>query len=408
MNHAERSDGEVIFLRDRKWTRQTLCTMRVKYEFFCPLCKQHVILKLGNRQAWHFSHMPVSSCPVQQTNETTAHLKVKEAVFKWLTSFGFHPRVECYLPELKRRPDIFVELNGSNVVLEVQKSAIDPDMFFKRHFAYEDAGYIPVWIGIERNRIRAGPQTTAVFNQLEAMLIRTEPFPHMISYSLQENSWLLSSGFVYLQPTKTFMNINRIALSVSPAELFFHPERIIEGRGCPIPFLHSEWRKQTAKKRLAPYLRVSKTERAVLRLFQEHHLSLNYFPALCNLPLPAQYMLITPPHLWQSWLVMACINKSPLNRKLRLSELTDMFEKATGRLQFIFRPSAVHKRTVIRQLLQQYFELLCMFGVLVQTYPGVYNIRHHVTLLKPLQTLMTDDDYVLNKLFIYFETKNKL
>ncbi|MCE7794861.1 hypothetical protein K8O68_20955 [Salipaludibacillus sp. CUR1] len=408
MYHAGRSDGQTISLLSRKWKREELMKMKLSYQFFCPHCTEQVILKLGNCQSWHFAHLPLSRCDFRRTNETAAHATAKMKLYQWLTSHHIETYLELYLPELRRRPDLCMKINGRCYVLEIQRSSIDTEQFMQRHFSYIEAGYEPVWIGLHNSETNEN-YTLKTLTLLDSFLIRREPVPHSIYYDPYKEKWLIYSRFFYIQPRKIFLQAKNYSSSISPYDMFCSPINLFfpdtNTKTCMADIL-KQWKKRTLSLRTKMYVTMTPSEKRMLPLFQSCQLNLNYFPAVCNLPLPSQYMLMTPPHLWQSWLVIKLINRTEVNKTIHLSALTMEMINAAHQYRFTFRPASIHHKEIIRCLLAEYFELLCLFGALIKLYPGVYKVVRHITVKKTFNNLLTDDTFVCNQLAVYFGNKN--
>lgn len=410
MYRADRCDGQTIFLSNQTWNLETLEQMRMDYDFYCPDCSEGLVLKLGVRQSWHFAHQPSSMCVSATTNESMEHFQAKHAIYDWLKAFNLQPELELYLPEVKRRPDVCVKINQEPVVIELQRSHIHPEQFYKRHFTYLDAGYHPIWIGLQ-STIPVTPLSLKAFTQLDSFLINSQPVPHSIYFNLIHQKWFIYSGFCYLQPRKTLHWVTELPLQTSPEELLLHPYKFTIHQKYDKKkrnnYLLEHWRGLTLTKRTKVYLSLTPSERKVLRLFQQYQLNLNYFPAVCNFPQTSQHLLDTPPHLWQSWIVMEVINKSPLLQHLHLSYVGERFNQIRGSFHFTLRPSIIHHKEVIRLVVKDYFDFLCCFRILIPVFPGVYQVLHHVTLKKSLHTLIHNDEYILSQTEKYLTTENK-
>ncbi|WP_280769254.1 competence protein CoiA [Salipaludibacillus daqingensis] len=409
MYRADRCDGQTIILSNFTWCREQLENMRTNFKFYCPECSEEVILKLGERQSWHFAHHPSSRCLSVKSNESVDHFQAKHMIYNWLRSYQFKPLLECYLPELKRRPDVCVKINQKHLVIELQRSHINSEQFYKRHFTYLEAGYYPIWIGLQPT-IPPIPLTLTTFTQLDSFLISMEPVPHSIYFNLTYKKWLVCSDFYYLQPRKTLHWVTQLPFDTSPEELMINPLKYtmqISDRKKRNEVLFKQWKSQTLKKRIKVFFSFTPSERKMLFIFQKHQLNLNYFPAVCNFPQATQFFLDTPPQLWQSWIVMEVINNTPLHSHLHVTSLTERFNHIRQSFQFTLRPSTIHYKKLIRELLVEYLDFLCFFKVLQKIFPGVYEIIHHVTVRKSLQTLIDDDTYVIHEIEKYFDTKNK-
>lgn len=408
MYRADRCDGQTIMLSNQTWCLETLENMRTQYDFYCPDCLEQVILKLGERQSWHFAHQPASICVSAKTNESIDHFQAKHAIYDWLKSFNLQPELELYLPEVKRRPDLCVKINQNSVVIELQRSHINPKQFYKRHFTYVDAGYHPVWIGLQ-STLPITPLSIKTFTQLDSFLINFQPVPHSIYFNLVYQEWFICSDFYYLQPRKTLQWVTQLPSQTSPEELLMHPYKFTIQRTSDKEkrnhYLLERWKSLTLTKRTKVFLSFTPSESKMRTLFQQYQLNLNYFPAVCNFPQKTQYLLDTPPHLWQSWIVIEVINKSSLLQHLHLSAVSDRFNYIRHPFHFTFRPSMIHHKEIIRLLVKDYFDFLCYFHILLPVFPGVYQVLHHVTLKKSLRTLVNDDEYILNQTEKYFATE---
>lgn len=147
---AIREDGKRISLVDR-WLLDELKEMRKEKQFYCPLCREKVLLKLGTKKQWHFAHHPHSSCSV--TNETMYHLKGKKQLYETIKKAKIEVGLEVYLPIIQRRPDLLLRYNGNLYAIEYQCSSLDPIQLQKRINDYLEVGITPIWI-LGGNRLK--------------------------------------------------------------------------------------------------------------------------------------------------------------------------------------------------------------------------------------------------------------
>jgi competence CoiA-like predicted nuclease len=384
--------------------------MRDNYTFNCLSCDEEVVLKLGERQAWHFSHRQNSLCSERHhCNESADHKAAKLEVYRWLESYKLEPKIEHYLEDLRQRPDVYVKINDRKLVLELQRSYLNRGHFLKRYFSYKDHGYETIWIGVLKKPIRRARHYYAL-SHVDSLLIRPFPFPYAIYFSLTARKWMIFSDFFYVTPRKTFVRVTPIPLTISPHCLFFNPEVHLtetkKDKNNRMKEYLTVWKRQTMKARTALHYSLTKTERNVLQLLQRYKMPLNYFPALCNIPLSSQYACNNAPYLWQTWLVIMYINNKGLGEAFSLSQLTQWFLDNQAKAGFSFRLSVLHLKQHIRVLLNDYLDVLCYFNVLEKISPGSYKLIHAITINKSFQTLLGDDTYIMSQLVIYFENKN--
>jgi competence CoiA-like predicted nuclease len=410
MFRAKCSNGQDIFLNDVCWSKALLTKMRKSYTFHCLICAEEVVLKLGERKAWHFSHRQHSLCTDRHyRNESEDHKIAKLEVYRWLDSYKLEPKIEHYLEDVRQRPDVYVKVNNRKLALELQLSYLNKEQFLKRYFSYKDHDYETVWIGILRKPIQR-KSFYYPLSHVDFLLIRPSPFPHAIYYSLVTHRWIVFSNFFYVTPRKTFVRVTPIPLTVSPHCLFFNLDVFLtetkKDQYNRLEEYIAVWKSQTIKVRTARHPTLTKAERNVLHLLQRHNMALNYFPAICNIPLLSQYICDSAPYLWQTWVVIGYINSKPLGETFSLSQLTQWFITNHHQIGLSFRLSVLHVKQHIRQLLSDYLNVLCRFNVLEKKAPGNYKLIHYITISKPFHTLLDDDKYIINQLLSYFENNN--
>lgn len=120
--------------------------------FLCPECKSEVILKKGDIYTHHFAHNPGESCAwelasagQEGTGESELHRLAKKEIYETLSKrkevTGL--KLERYLDSV--RPDISFYCNTIPVAIEVQVSAIPPDIITRRTVEYTRRGVYILW-----------------------------------------------------------------------------------------------------------------------------------------------------------------------------------------------------------------------------------------------------------------------
>jgi competence protein CoiA len=108
--------------------------------FYCPGCRNPVILKKGQHKLPHFSHYASSRCETFSEGETEEHIAAKALLYDWFADQKCE--MEAYLPDLKQRPDLLV----GQTAIEVQCSPLPWERFMERTKNYTDFGYFPWWL----------------------------------------------------------------------------------------------------------------------------------------------------------------------------------------------------------------------------------------------------------------------
>ncbi|MTV82932.1 competence protein CoiA [Secundilactobacillus folii] len=112
--------------------------------YFCPSCREQVILKRGRRTIAHFAHHAHSLCRPFSESETQAHLTGKWQI---ATYFGTgEVELEPYLKQIAQRPDLLLRRKHHSLAIEYQCSPISAIKLQDRNLGYQKAGLDVVWI----------------------------------------------------------------------------------------------------------------------------------------------------------------------------------------------------------------------------------------------------------------------
>ena len=86
VNLIQYSKQEIDLFKEEKW--------------FCPSCKQKVILKNGSIKQAHFAHKVQENCCVFSESESIQHLNGKKRIANWCEQYDVSYELEAYLPEI--------------------------------------------------------------------------------------------------------------------------------------------------------------------------------------------------------------------------------------------------------------------------------------------------------------------
>ncbi len=120
--------------------------------FRCPECRCEVILKKGDIYTHHFAHNPGEGCAMgdvadgEWTGESQLHQYAKKEMYEALSK---HPnvtnlKVERYLGSV--RPDVSFYFQGKPIAIEIQISALPPDVIHYRTKEYSRRGVSILWL----------------------------------------------------------------------------------------------------------------------------------------------------------------------------------------------------------------------------------------------------------------------
>ncbi|MVX59213.1 competence protein CoiA [Streptococcus danieliae] len=110
--------------------------------FFCPGCKQELVLKSGRQIRPHFAHKVGQACEWATLNEGAEHLNLKAALFDW---GQIH---EATALEVGQAEGAVVSdlLLSQNLALEIQCSPLSPQDYGRRSQVYQDLDLPVVWL----------------------------------------------------------------------------------------------------------------------------------------------------------------------------------------------------------------------------------------------------------------------
>ncbi len=115
--------------------------------YFCPVCGEALAVVMGSKHKIdHFRHHPDSSCSYG-ASETIEHAEKKYEIYSDLQSApGVRAvEMECRMPD-GQRPDIYFEVGGQGVAVEVQHSLINDRELIDRTASYSDKAIASLWM----------------------------------------------------------------------------------------------------------------------------------------------------------------------------------------------------------------------------------------------------------------------
>ncbi|MCT4388810.1 competence protein CoiA [Leuconostoc falkenbergense] len=113
--------------------------------YFCPGCREPVMLKVGDVKQKHFAHYSVTLCQTLTENETTAHLSGKMQLAQYLQQFG-HVEIEAVIASIQQRPDILLTQGNQKLAIEYQCSPISQKRLMQRNAGYQSCHIKVIWI----------------------------------------------------------------------------------------------------------------------------------------------------------------------------------------------------------------------------------------------------------------------
>ena len=141
---AMNDQGQSLVLT-KSLTEATLEQLRAT-NFYCPQCKEKLVLKAGAIKIPHFGHTAYSNCDSSfAEGESYPHLLGKQQLFEHFYDKKYDVQLEKYLPDVQQRPDLFIRTKRL-YALEFQCSRIPFELIEKRTNGYKRCGIISIWL----------------------------------------------------------------------------------------------------------------------------------------------------------------------------------------------------------------------------------------------------------------------
>ncbi|MDV2685070.1 competence protein CoiA family protein [Alkalihalophilus lindianensis] len=353
---AKLKDGSLISMAD-SWSFEQLIEMRKDVLFYCPCCTSELQLKIGLKKQWHFAHKKNALCTIQGEPESLYHLKGKKQLYEWLKNQGVKVALEVYLPLIRQRPDILFKVGSQLYALEYQCSPIDHSQLEKRTRGYEQLGIIPIWIfgGNRLKRLGANVFSIKSF-EWYANTIQKSSSPTIHYYCSEQSKWMS------LYHTTPYSSTKYLASLIETSSSLFPLSNLLRQPTYSLPsyehwlFVKKNWRYVQP----TPY--PSKTQRFFQQLLYYHHLSPSQFPIEAGWPSSSHCLIETSPHIWQSYLLFACLLQKPLHQPITLTSIQACFLRKELYRWLKLRPS--YHPSLIEDAILGYVTFLTEIGFL--------------------------------------------
>jgi competence protein CoiA len=302
---ALKGDGSIICLADLE-NRHSLERLKKQELFYCPGCKEKLILKIGTKKIPHFSHYRNNNCSDRFEKESNYHLLGKEKLYLWLKKAGLKPALEVFDHDIQQRPDICFHFQDKKFALEFQCSVIPDEVFIKRTRSYQENQYIPLWIlgGNFFSRKNDEVITLSEFQYLT--LTALNRYANIMYYCPNANR------FILLQRIFPVTVRNAIAsIHITPLERLSITD-LLKGQPPASKAKLDVWQRQMHTFKQFFSLKQQAYRDPFLKELYRRHLHLALLPPEVGLPVANGVFIRTPPAIWQGFLFLdAFFNRLP-------------------------------------------------------------------------------------------------
>lgn len=271
-------------------SKMELQLQKKREAFFCPSCKEEVLLKIGSIKNPHFAHR--SKCVYTTENETEEHLMGKKVLYDWLQNQMEQVELEKFFHEISSRPDIYAEWKKRKMAIEFQCSHISKDEILKRTKKFYQIEIVPIWM-VHSKHIKLNKQFHLHLNDFLSSMIHG---PHLYALDpLNREIWIITH-FLPISKLRCLATIHRYSLSsrISFSSMFQKKPLTIS--------MFDRWIHDTIlwlyRLPIKPYAR----KIPFLHSLYHHQIHPLQLPPIIGLPLPNMHFFETPPLEWQTYL----------------------------------------------------------------------------------------------------------
>lgn len=350
--------GKYFSLGKKYLELEKLGQLRKTEQYYCPACKQEVILKLGTKQAWHFAHKPHQSCSDEAEGETSYHIEGKKLLYEWLTKQGLEVSLEPYLQDVKQRPDLLLKISNNSYAIEFQCAKIAPEIFLKRTHSYQTHHYTPIWIlgGNQLKRIKGN------FFQLNSFhwLFASEPSSEktslqIITFCPENKTFILLRNIIAISTNRSLCTPKFSKLANSSFKSLFQTNK----QQYPIEIwlkIKANWRR--------PRIRLSRAELYLQKIYYQKSTPISLYPAEAGVPTVFFEFIETPSFIWQSWLLEIFVATKGTGEKFHVNLVTRALQSLVPKGVFQLRSIPLQNSGSLFFAIQNYLLFLAELKIL--------------------------------------------
>lgn len=384
---AVSKEGSPLNLAEKVQNIIELKKLRKTTEYFCPVCKNPVVMKLGVKNIWHFAHASNSECIDYWEPETQYHLSGKDQLYHWLKMQYNDVEMEYYLTRPQKRPDLL--LPSQNLAIEYQCSSIEESHLKSRTSSYYTHGYDVWWI-LGKERMRSKYKYIHSISSMEWTASRIIDHSPIIYYYCPHNKLFhLVSPQLTLTPTKTICT----TLTFTPDNTSLQSFLTLPKTEITSTTLNSIFYKQKRIWRTNPHGEKSYAYYYLRKILYSKGYSLRMFPSEAGIPSQANYWLETPPYLWQTWVLIVFLSQVPLHTTFTMDQLSKAFKKLIESGILISRLNSYENGVDLA--LQGYLSKLLQMGVLKERDYNRYEKQYQPKMNYTMDVAIERDENIL-------------
>lgn len=360
--------------------------------YYCPVCEEPLILKVGKIRIPHFAHKRFAKCSFLTTEpESPRHLLGKKHLYQHYKRKGFDVYLEYYLPEIQQRPDLFVKKGDLTYAIEFQCSPLPRQRLEERNAGYQKLDILPIWIlGTTPYKKRKNK----IFELTDFQFSLSKHNPHsgltLLSYLPEKKAFLQLSKMISLTSTKLLGVLQEVSLLNNKKSSLNMNENAYD---------RQIWlnEKRTWLQHKVYYGNLQE-DPFLKEVYTSGH---NPFllPEICGIPVPHAHFIYEPPIVWQFYLYLDCLHGLPVGQKLSLKWVNQkIFTRIkNGSIAIREFPLDLHNLYSWKMTISEYFSMLITIEYLSKIGEDLFVIEKKVEIPKNAEEAIMKENAVFQK-----------
>ncbi|MGA9227883.1 MAG: competence protein CoiA family protein [Mesobacillus sp.] len=382
---ANRKNGVRLSLGDQ-WDKKELIAIRSKEKFHCPECKEEVIMKLGSKKIWHFSHLSGNSCEHQYERESNYHLAGKLQLYNWLKNQGINAELEKFDPSARQKPDIAFDWQGKKYAIEFQCSIIPEEIFIKRTASYFKNGYIPIWIAAGNLIKRTGSKAVSINNFLYLFIRRPHQYWNIPAYCPLSGQFIDLNGAIPISSRKTITQLEIHSIDKVPVNHLISPV----SKSYPVL---TSWQSELKKFKSRYLMYPGSYQNHFLQQLYRNHLNLLSLPSEIGLPVFSGPYIETPALIWQTYLYLDLFRNIKKGDVISLSKVHNAFNNRVKRGQIKWRNLPLAGKGDYSLAVTEYIQILTKISVLTKVSDSLFKLNRELKISDTIDEQSADEAY---------------
>jgi competence protein CoiA len=379
---AKLKTGELVTLF--RYTRDEIAILRNKEQFFCPTCKERVIVKAGMTTIPHFSHIAETKCESDDRGEGKYHEMGKLQLFTWFKKQGLSVTLEEYIPEIRQRPDLLIRINGKKIAVEYQCATIPIQEIQSRTNGYQSLGIHPIWI-LGANHFHRLGKNTIKLNQFTIHFIHQFNInfsPTWYFFDPQTSHFIIANSPYLTRHNSTIVNLTIKKLSQ------FQFVDLFKRNLLRYDLLCHEWKRAKYRFRMRHPNKLYGRELAWYRWLYRKGMHREHLSSVIYLPVASQFVMKMELWDWQSRICLEIIDPLPIG---------GIFSIATCESKLPSLRKLPLVSTALNPIIE-FFQLLVLHNIIEKlpnyTYKKLRDIQHY----KQIETSLLGDIKIMDNI----------